>query len=132
MTVARSTKEQMAAVRARQDKVESEGVKKATKVDVGQKVTLDLDSKDVKTFVEGAPDGEMAVKPKKAAKTPKRTKNGRWQLKGKKVIITLGLAPEMLEALDKRAKEQARSRAQLLEIIIRKELLKQEQQVMFN
>lgn len=133
MTIVRPTKTQREAVRAMRDKVDGgTDVQRVKRVTCGKRVELDLDSEAVRNFVESAPDGPRAQKAAKKKSEPKRSENGRWSMKGKKVVISVGLPPEMLEAFDKRAKEQARTRAQLLEMIIRRELLTQEQPVKFG
>ncbi len=130
--IVKTTQELRDKVRKMTNRPMPEG-KVVSKVETGEHVKLDLDSEAVRNFVENAPDGPRAIrKQAKKPKVEKRTADGRWQLKGRKVIITVGLAPDMLEAFDKRAKEQAMSRSQLMELMMRKELLKPSQSVSFK
>ncbi len=135
--IVKATKEMLDKVQqmANQPMSEPKGKKRVSKVQIAPEdhVKLDIDSEAVRDFVENAPDGPRSIQRKaKKPKVEKRTADGRWQLKGKKVIITVGLAPDMLEAFDRRAKEQAMSRSQLMELMMRKELLKPSQAVGFK
>ncbi len=141
MTIARFTKENMAALRAKQNRMEEETPpekpapklsksQRVTKVDIGPRVELDLNSPAVRQFVESAPDGLLAkqarVEEEQAAGDgKKRAANGR-VLRGRRVVITLALKPELLEEVDARAKALGQNRSEFLSLVIRKELLKPE------
>lgn len=129
MTIARFSPEQREALKAKieeqkrmaEEENSSGTVTKVTQVKIGQKVEMDLKSKTVQAFVESAPDG---TKKNPLTDGKKRTDDGKWQLRGRKVIITLGIKPDQLRALDEMAQEEGRTRSELLNLIIRKALLK--------
>lgn len=129
MTIARFSPEQREALKAKieeqkrmaEEESSSGTVAKVTQVKIGQKVQMDLKSKNVQAFVESAPDG---TKKTPSTDGKKRTDDGKWQLRGRKVIITLGIKPDQLRALDEMALEEGRTRSELLNLIIRKALLK--------
>lgn len=137
MTIARFTKENMAALRAKQQRDEEEAkaalpsVQRVTKVDINPgKVVVDINSPAVRKFVESAPDGLLAkqarLKEEKSRDTEKRrAANGRI-MRGRRVVITLALKPELLEEVDARAKALGQNRSEFLALVIRKELLKPE------
>ena len=72
------------------------------------KLDVNFDSKNVCDFLESAPDGKKG--------------KSRWKLKGKKVIITHSIYPEELEKLDAMAESMGVKRAQLINMMIQREL----------
>ena len=87
--------------------------KVVAKVEVAEskKRVIDFDSPAARNLIESAPDGSQ--------------KTSRWKLKGKKVIITHSIDPEDLERLDALAQTMGISRAGLINLLIRRELMKE-------
>lgn len=78
--------------------------------DAKKKPSVDFDSKRVKDFIEGAPDGIRR----------------RWKLKGKKVVITLTIYPEDLQKVDEIAETLGITRTALINLWIQQNLNKSE------
>lgn len=111
MTIAPAVKEIQAAIRA---KKESEAAKAKVSIPAAP-ARLDLNSEAVKKFVEQAPDGRRQ----------KRAGAGKWKMRGRKVIITIGVRPYELERLDQIAEERDLTRAELFQEMIQKTLISQ-------
>ena len=134
MTIARFSQKDAEALKAKNEKQQREekqksaddkakAVKKVSRVTVGPKVDVDLSSPTVKSFIESAPDGAKNV----PNNGKKRTDDGKWQLRGNKVTITLGLKPEDLVALDELTESEGRTRTELLTLLIRRAVLEGKQ-----
>ena len=134
MTIARFTKENKAALLAKQKQSEEEAKsslpasQRVTKIDINpNREMIDIDSPAVKKFVESAPDGMLTkqarIKEEKTGvKEKKRDANGRI-LRGRRVVITLALKPNVLDQVDARAKAQGLNRSEFFDWLIKKELI---------
>ena len=128
MTIARFSPKDAEALKAKNEKQQREEKQKsagdkAKAVKKVSRVTVGPSSPTVKSFIESAPDGAKNV----PNNGKKRTDDGKWQLRGNKVTITLGLKPEDLVALDELAESEGRTRTELLTLLIRRAVLEGKQ-----
>lgn len=120
MAIARVKPEQRAAVKAMQNRVEPEE-KVVNKVNfTPSRKKSDLGSAEAQAFVSGAPDAGEEVSSKK--KTKKKTAYGH-VLRGKRIVITLSMPPDLLEKIDKRAQDEGRNRSELLMLLLKKGMI---------
>ena len=92
-------------------------LKNVTSFENEQKKKLDA---QLDAFINAAPD---AAKAKKKAEQPKeRTDDKGRKLKGRKVVITLTLEPDLLDRTDELAKSLGLTRTGFISMIIRKEV----------
>lgn len=77
-----------------------------------RKSSVDIDSKAMRDFLKQAPQGQD------------KDLSSRWKLKGKKVVITVQIDPEMLEQFDELAESLGQSRPALIRTLIKQALVK--------